>query len=131
MCSSDLLVGAALTVPGLLPTVIADFVHVDPVVVGLALGLRADAPVVSDEVARHATRLADGTLAGSAVALPEIASHLVQIGLGHARAVRHLAGNPARALGLTDRGRIAPGARADLVGLDPVTGAVRTVRPGG
>ena len=36
-------------------------------------------------------------------------------------------GNPARVLGLTERGRIAPGARADLVALDPETLAVRSV----
>jgi len=50
-------------------------------------------------------------------------------GLGFAvpRAVRHATANPARVLGLTDRGRIAPVARADLVALDPHTLAVRSV----
>ena len=37
------------------------------------------------------------------------------------RAVWHLAGNPARLLGLDDRGRIAPGCAADLVAFDPTT----------
>jgi alpha-D-ribose 1-methylphosphonate 5-triphosphate diphosphatase PhnM len=36
-------------------------------------------------------------------------------------------GNPARVLGLAERGRVAPGARADLVALDPETFAVRAV----
>jgi alpha-D-ribose 1-methylphosphonate 5-triphosphate diphosphatase PhnM len=35
--------------------------------------------------------------------------------------------NPARAIGLGDRGRLVPGARADLVALDPATLAVRGV----
>jgi alpha-D-ribose 1-methylphosphonate 5-triphosphate diphosphatase PhnM len=34
---------------------------------------------------------------------------------------------PADALGLSDRGRIAPGMRADLVALDPNSLAVRAV----
>jgi alpha-D-ribose 1-methylphosphonate 5-triphosphate diphosphatase PhnM len=38
---------------------------------------------------------------------------------------------PADALGLNDRGRIAPGMRADLVALDPSSLAVRAVWLGG
>lgn len=34
-------------------------------------------------------------------------------------AVRRVAGEPARAVGLTDRGRLQPGARADVVVVDP------------
>jgi len=44
-----------------------------------------------------------------------------------ARAVGHACANPARVLGLHDRGRVAPGARADLVALDPRTAAVEAV----
>jgi alpha-D-ribose 1-methylphosphonate 5-triphosphate diphosphatase PhnM len=47
------------------------------------------------------------------------------------RVVRHATANPARILGASDRGRIAPGARADLVALDPTTLAVRSVWVGG
>lgn len=35
------------------------------------------------------------------------------------KAVRHLTTTPARRLGLTDRGKIAPGYKADLVIFDP------------
>ena len=48
-----------------------------------------------------------------------------------AAAVRCATGNAARAIGATDYGRIAPGARADLVSLDPETLAVREVWVGG
>lgn len=37
------------------------------------------------------------------------------------RAVWHLTGNPAELMGLTDRGRVAEGLRADLVAFDPST----------
>jgi N-acyl-D-amino-acid deacylase len=41
--------------------------------------------------------------------------------LGLAECVRHLSGRPARRLGLTDRGLVREGHRADLVLLDPQT----------
>jgi N-acetylglucosamine-6-phosphate deacetylase len=60
-----------------------------------------------------------------------VVRNVVSIGVPIARAVRHAGANPARALGLNDRGRIAAGARADLVALDPRTFAVRAVWLGG
>ena len=57
--------------------------------------------------------------------------NVVSIGVPIARAVRHTGANAARVLGLNDRGRITPGARADLVALDPHTFAVRAVWLGG
>lgn len=39
--------------------------------------------------------------------------------------------NPAEALGLRDRGRLAPGARADLLLLDPASGTLQGVMCGG
>jgi N-acetylglucosamine-6-phosphate deacetylase len=57
--------------------------------------------------------------------------NVVSIGVAMPRAVRHATANPARILGASDRGRIAPGARADLVALDPTTLAVRSVWVGG
>ncbi len=72
------LAGAALTEPRLVPSLIADFVHVHPAVVKIALGARPDAVVVSDAVRGDMTHLADGTLAGSTltmdVALRNVAS---------------------------------------------------------
>jgi N-acetylglucosamine-6-phosphate deacetylase len=53
--------------------------------------------------------------------------HAAEVGMPIAAAIRHATANPARVLGLNDRGRIAPGARADLVALDPDTLAIRAV----
>ena len=48
-----------------------------------------------------------------------------------AEAVRAAAANPAGLLGLTDRGRLAAGLRADLVELDASSFAVRRVMRAG
>jgi N-acetylglucosamine-6-phosphate deacetylase len=53
--------------------------------------------------------------------------NVVDMGVPVERAVEMAATVPAAALGLTDRGRIAPGARADLVALDPDSLTVRAV----
>lgn len=124
------LVGVALTDARIVPTLISDLVHVHPTVVGLALAARPDAVVVSDAVRRGAERLPDGTLAGSAIDLSGALTRILALGLPPARAVRHVTGNPAHALGLPDRGRLVPGARADLVAIDPLTAAVSPVHPG-
>ena len=117
--------GAALTDTRLVPSVIADFVHVHPAVVGLALRARPDAVLVTDAVRDDMTRLADGTLAGSSLTMDVAVQNVASLGVPVQAAVRHATANPARVLQLTDRGRIAPGARADLVALDPDTLAVR------
>jgi N-acetylglucosamine-6-phosphate deacetylase len=117
------------------PSLIADFVHVHPALLKLALRSRVDAVLVTDAVATEppvvdrdgAAYLADGTLAGSTLTMDMVLGNVVSIGVPLPAAVRHLSGNPAHALGRNDRGRIAPGARADLVALDPITLSVRTV----
>ena len=129
------LVGAALDDPRLVPSLIADFVHVHPALVKLALHARADAVLVTDAVATEppvverdgAAYLGDGTLAGSTLTMDAVLRNVASLGLPIPAAVRHVTANPARVLGATDRGRIAPGARADLVALDPATLAVRAV----
>ncbi len=113
--------------------------HVHPVLVGVALQVRPDAVLVTDAVATEspvverdgAAYLADGTLAGSTITMDTAVRNVVSIGVAVPRAVRYATANPARVLGATDRGRIAPGARADLVALDPATLAVRSVWVGG
>ena len=67
-----------------------------------------------------APRLADGTLAGSALAMDLAVGNVVHhAGVPLDRAVRAASTNPAALLGLDDRGAITPGRRADLVALDP------------
>lgn len=80
-------------------------------------------------VAGKAT-LRDGTLAGSVLTLDVALRHLLELGWPLPLVSRLLSENPARSLGLTDRGRLQPGLRADVV----VLGAdlrVRQVYVGG
>jgi N-acetylglucosamine-6-phosphate deacetylase len=129
------LAGAAFDDERLVPSVIADFVHVHPALVRLALRARPDAVVVTDAVATAgdvverdgAAYLADGTLAGSVLTMDRAVQNIASTGISDAAAVRYATANPARVLGATDRGRVTPGARADLVALDPETLAVRSV----
>ena len=109
------LAGAALDDRRLVPSFIADLVHVHPAALRIALAARPDAVLVTDRVGGDldvrdgAARLEDGTLAGSVVTMLESVQHLVSIGVPLGQAVRTATGNPARALGLTDRGRVAAG----------------------
>ncbi|WP_310565696.1 N-acetylglucosamine-6-phosphate deacetylase [Hydrogenophaga sp.] len=65
-------------------------------------------------------RLADGTLAGSVLTMDAALRNLVQaLGLSLAEASARVSTHAADHLGLADRGRLAPGAWADLVLLDP------------
>ena len=64
-------------------------------------------------------RLADGTLAGSTLTMDKAFRNLVSgLGLGLAEASRRTSTYAADFLGLADRGRLAPGAWADLAVLD-------------
>jgi len=63
-------------------------------------------------------RLADGTLAGSTLTMDQALRNLVGLGLDLVDASKRVATHAADFLGLADRGRLQPGARADLVVLD-------------
>jgi N-acetylglucosamine-6-phosphate deacetylase len=65
-----------------------------------------------------AVRLADGTLAGSVLTMDQALRNFLALGLELADAAGRLSALPAACLGLEDRGRIVPGARADLVVVD-------------
>ncbi len=65
-------------------------------------------------------RLADGTLAGSTLTLDQALRNLVSIGLPLAEAAARCSTHAANYLGLPDRGRLAPGAWADVLEIDPV-----------
>jgi N-acetylglucosamine-6-phosphate deacetylase len=133
------LAGAALDDARLVPSIIADGVHVHPVLLRLALGARPDAVLVTDAVATvppvearaGAAYLPDGTLAGSTLTMLAAVQLVAGLGFAPAAAVRCATGNAARAVDAVDYGRIAPGARADLLALDPDTLALRAVWVGG
>ena len=127
------LVGAALDSTAALG-IIADGVHVAPTAFRLA-GTRLFA--VTDAMAVAGTdldrftlngrailrrdgrlTLADGTLAGADVSLPQALRWMIaEAGLAPAAALAMMTRHPARLLGLDDRGALTPGSRADLVHL--------------
>ena len=128
--------GAALDDERLTATLIADLVHVHPAIVRLAVTAKQQLALVSDAVAVESDRLrtdtgaatlADGTLVGAIALLDRAVANVVSLGVPVARAVEMATRIPADVLGLRDRGRLEPGALADLVVLDPQTLHVRAV----
>ncbi|MDO8390158.1 MAG: amidohydrolase family protein [Actinomycetota bacterium] len=125
----------ALTNDAVSASLIADGVHVHPRVlrIGFAALGAARAVLVTDAVGWRAgragpvrlefrdgaPRLPDGTLAGSALTMDTAVRVCVAAGVDLAVALRAASTNPARLLGLHDRGTIAVGQRADLVALTP------------
>ena len=81
-------------------------------------------------VANGAARLADGTLAGSVLTLDAAVRAAVAAGLTLDRAAQLVAGVPASYLGLTDRGRLETGLRADVVELDAELSVTRVFARG-
>lgn len=137
------LVGAALTTD-LRAGIIADGVHVAPECLQIALQMKApdglflvsDAMAVAGSTmaefqlggriirrARGAQAgrltLADGTLAGADISLPQSVRHLVGLGVAPARALAMASRIPADVISASERGRIVPGARGDLVFFAP------------
>ena len=132
---------------------IADTLHVDPELWPLIWNLKPAERVllVSDAIAlagsgisrgmlgelevrvdgEMVTLVEGGNLAGSVTALDLELRNVVRAGIPLVDAVRAAAANPAELLGLTDRGRLAPGLRADLVELDADSFAVRRVMRAG
>jgi N-acetylglucosamine-6-phosphate deacetylase len=75
------------------------------------------------------TLVGTSTLAGSVLSLDVAVRNLVASGVALPAAVAAASRNPLELLGVTDRGRLAPGQRADLVELAPdlsVTGVMRS-----
>ena len=118
--------------------VIADGVHVHPEMLRLLYRARGAAGIclTSDRVATGATagtsplaaavvvngaaRMPDGRLAGSVSSMLDAVRIMVErVGASVGEAALMAATNPARVLGLGERGRIETGARADLLVLGP------------
>ena len=73
------------------------------------------------EIEVHGDRcslVSNGGLAGSVITLDVAVRNLALFGVGLPMAAAAGSRNPAVLLGLADRGRIAPGLRADLIELD-------------
>ncbi|BBH65047.1 N-acetylglucosamine-6-phosphate deacetylase [Actinoplanes sp. OR16] len=83
--------------------------------------------VVADRVARL---VRDGSIAGSTLTMDVALRNAVAAGLPLTDAVTMASTTPARLLGLTDRGAIAPGLRADLVVLDADLNLKQVIRGG-
>lgn len=135
-------VGAVLDCDALTASLVCDGIHVHPRAVSIAwriLGAErtimiSDATAaLGDPAARSATlagrpvevtgdvvRASDGALAGSVLTLDQAVRNLLAFtGCSAAEALHTVTATPARVLGLADRGRIEPGAVADLVLLTP------------
>lgn len=122
------IIGAALADSAACAAVIPDGVHVHPEILRLVYRLRAARGIAltSDSVAeaktgveQRAARTPDGRLAGSLISLLDGVRLMVQeVGISLGEAALMAAANPARILGLSDRGRLIPGARADILVLD-------------
>jgi N-acetylglucosamine-6-phosphate deacetylase len=124
--------GVALSDDRLSVSLIADGVHVDPRMLRLAWRAKGTERVVlitdatgwrsgrlgdaGVDLVDGAPRLPDGTLAGSALRMDAAVRYCVEVvGIDLVDAVAAATINPARVLGLDDRGSIIPGRRADLV----------------
>jgi len=127
--------GAALTDQRLYPCLITDGIHVDPIILKLAFAAAANAIAVTDSILaagmkegfeaefgggkitlkNGVAQRPDGTIAGAAITLDAGIRCLIAAGITPETALAAATERPAAALRLTDRGRIAPGYRADLV----------------
>jgi N-acetylglucosamine-6-phosphate deacetylase len=127
---------AALVDDRLVASVIADAIHLHPLVVDLVRRAKGanGCVLVTDQVAEQAgqppgdaPRTTTGALAGSALRMDHALANAVHIcGFDIAAAVHAASTLPARLLGLDDRGALVPGRRADLVLLDDDLRATQT-----
>ncbi len=131
--------GVALTDEILFPCLIADGLHVDPIMLKLAFAASPRAIAVTDSILaagmpdgfaaafggapivlqNGTARRPDGTIAGAAITLDEGIRRLIAAGVPAEVALAAATERPAEAIRLADRGRIAVGCRADLVWWHP------------
>jgi N-acetylglucosamine-6-phosphate deacetylase len=78
----------------------------------------------------RATLAGTDTLAGSVIALDSAVRNAAAAGIPLPDAVAAASRNPLELLGITDRGRLAEGQRADLVELDEDLAVLRVMRAG-
>ena len=131
--------GALLTHPCPFLELIVDGFHLHPASVHLAVNAAPERTMLITDAIRAAglmdgeselggqtvtvvggkATLAGGSLAGSVLTMDRALRYAVQLGIPLEQAARMASTYPARSLGLTDRGQIVPGQRADLVVLSP------------
>jgi len=131
-------VGAALTSPELTVEVIADGIHIHPVVIKILIKARENEKIVliTDAmraaglkegtydlggqeviVTKRQARLKDGTLAGSVLTMDKAVKNMVsKVGVPLPKAIQMASFNPARSIGIDDKkGSLEPGKDADIV----------------
>lgn len=129
--------GAVLTDPNVICEAICDMVHLSPATVKLILAAKGTDKVILISDAGYITGLEDGvydlpdgrrkfvkegkvcledgTIAGSCFTMADGARNLIKLGCSLLDIAKLGARNPARAVGLTDRGEIREGLLADLI----------------
>ena len=131
-------VGAALTSPELTVEVIADGIHIHPIVLKILTKIKEGEKIVLITDAMRATglkdgtydlggqevivakgqaRLKDGTLAGSVLTMDKAVKNMVnKVGIQLPKAIQMASFNPARSIGIDDKkGSLEPGKDADIV----------------
>ena len=132
-------IGAALSDPRAVVELIADFVHVDPVALKVAMAAKgADGVMLVSDALQAAgmpdgdyalggvtvyvrdgvARIAAGNLAGSTLLLDRAVRNVTSLGHSLPDAAAMASAVPCRVCGATDRGRIAVGLCADFALLD-------------
>jgi N-acetylglucosamine-6-phosphate deacetylase len=129
-------VGGALLYDELYTEIITDGIHIHPEIIRLLFKVKPFDKVlaITDSVSlngmpsgTYGRRMVNGnkitlidgkTIAGSAHTMDKAIQNMVKWGIDLVSAIRSATYNPAKALGLNDRGRIATGFRADLLKLN-------------
>ena len=139
--------GVALVRDDVFVTLIADGIHLAPEAVLLAA--RCSGPrlvAITDAVSAAAAlggghhladrtvrvqdgavRLADGTLAGSALTMDAAVRNLIDLGLDLVSSLQAATAAPAALIGRPELGTLSPGTPADITILDPRLGVTRTL----
>lgn len=131
-------VGAALTSPELTLEIIADGIHIHPIVLKIITQIREDEKIVLITDSMRATgmkegiydlggqevtvnkgqaRLKDGTLAGSLLTMDKAVKNMIsKVGVLLPKAIQMASFNPAKSIGIDDKkGSLEPGKDADIV----------------
>ncbi len=142
------IVGEMLANPQLSADIIVDGIHVHPAVVKLFLKAKGadEAVLITDATAatgmpdgryrlgslevevRNGKCMSEGKLAGSVLTMDRAVRNVMEFAEWEMAAALRLASlNPAKVVGLTDRGKIEAGRRADIVALNPAGGVKATI----